>query len=172
MVLPHLQVIRAAAAPVSSTHPSPQLHRVRILHLGPGPSPHPHILPRPLPTATPGPGPVPDQSRSPSSSHFCPGGLGPDPSPQLPRDRARSPHLRISAPGTRPPPLPTAAPGPSPLSHLPPSHDPFFHSQFLAKFQVPGTHKSSRQTPTPWVASVSGIFRARSFKFRAIACAS
>ena len=103
MVVPHLPVIRAAAppgilnAPLPTPAPGP--------HSAPRTSPHPPILPRPLSTATPGPGPpVPDQS---PTSHFCPGGLGPDPSPQLPRDRAPGPHLRISAPGTRPPPLPT-----------------------------------------------------------------
>ena len=155
MVLPHLQVIRAAAAPVSSTHPSPQLHRVRILHLGPRPqSPSPHSAPAP-PHSYPGTGPpVPDQS---PSSHFSPGGLGPDPSPQLPRDRARSPHLRISAPGTRARPRPTAAPGPSPLSHKPPSPRP-----------LPFTRPSSLETqvfpPTPW-SRMAGAFRARSFKF-------
>ena len=92
-------------------------------------SPSPHSAPAP-PHSYPGTGPpVPDQS---PSSHFSPGGLGPDPSPQLPRDRARSPHLRISARGTRPPPRPTAAPGPSPLSHKPPSPTtPSFHK---AKF--------------------------------------
>jgi hypothetical protein len=44
------------------------------------------------------------------------------------------PVIRAAAPpGILNAPLPTAAPGPSPLSHLPPSHDPFFHSQFLSQ---------------------------------------
>ena len=86
MVVPHLPAIVQLHRRVSSPHPSPQLHRVRILPLGPGPqSPSPHSAPAP-PHSYPGTGPpVPDQS---PSSHFCPGGLGPDPSPQLPRDRA------------------------------------------------------------------------------------
>jgi hypothetical protein len=86
MVVPHLPVIRAAAPPGILNAPLPTA--------APGPhsaprtgtqSPSPRSAPAP-PHSYPGTGPpVPDQS---PSSHFCPRGLGPDPAPQLPRDRA------------------------------------------------------------------------------------
>ena len=109
MVVPHLPAIVQLHRRVSSPHPSPPLHRVRILPLGPGPqSPSPHSAPAP-PHSYPGTGPpVPDQS--PHLRISAPRGLGPDPSPQLPRDRAPSPHPRILPRGTRPPPRPPQLP--------------------------------------------------------------
>jgi hypothetical protein len=104
MVVPHLPVIRAAAPPGILNAPLPTA--------APGPhsaprtgtqSPSPHSAPAP-PHSYPGTGPpVPDQS---PSLHFCPGGLGPDPSPQLPRDRAPSPRPRILPRGLGPHPAP------------------------------------------------------------------
>ena len=138
MVVPHLPVIRAAAPPGILNAPLPTA--------APGPHsaprtgtqpPSPHSAPAP-PHSYPGTGPpVPDQS---PSLHFCPGGLGPDPSPQLPRDRA----LCLTRPHRRPP-----------------------------SFHRPSSRPGTPQVfpPTPW-SRMAGAFRARSFKFRAIACAS
>jgi hypothetical protein len=102
MVLPHLLAIVQLLRQVSSTSPSAQLHRARIL---------PWDYTAPPPRICPG-----------NPPHSCTGDWAAPPPVTAP-DRAPSPFPRSpsrhSAPGTRPRPLPTSARDRAPGGHIP-----------------------------------------------------